>query len=124
MINVISIIEKLRPFSWAYIDTGFRQGREAVLKQYKQQFDQYEEDKDQPIDEILVIWQNAITDLVIRATPYHIPEDYFFFLEHYGGLAIDGAKHYFSIHRIGLMVETWYSYINSGDRLAIESEQS
>ncbi len=45
--NVIDIVEQMRPFSWAYIDVGFRQGREAVLKQFQQELDQEE---DSPID--------------------------------------------------------------------------
>ena len=121
--KIIDIVEKLRPSSWAYIDVGFRQGREAVLRQYKQQFEPYEEEPSQPIDDSLAFWQDAIKDLRKRAAPYDVPEDYIFFLEHYGGLAIDGAKLYFSIHGIGPMVETWYGYMNSGDHVLLESTQ-
>ena len=48
---VETIIEELRHFSWTYVDTGFRQGREAVLQQYQKQFEDYEQDPDHPVEE-------------------------------------------------------------------------
>jgi len=118
---VETIIEELRHFSWTYVDTGFRQGREAVLQQYQKQFEDYEQDPDHPVEESLAFWQIAITDMIERVAPYAVPEAYIFFLEHYGGLAIDGNQHHFSLLGIGPMVETWYGYMNSGDHADLES---
>ncbi len=121
--KLTDVVEKLRPFSWAYIDTGFRQGRNAVLKRYQEQFEQTEEDSSRYAEEFLSMAPNAVIDFAKRLAPYDIPEDYIYFLEYYGGLAIDGDRHYFSLYGIGPMVESWYGYMNSGDHVYMEAEQ-
>lgn len=121
--KIIEVVEKIRLSSWAYIDVGFRQGRNAVLKQYQEQFEQTEEDNSRYTEEFLSMAPNAVMDLNKRLAPYDIPVDYIYFLEHYGGLAIDGDRHYFSLYGIGPMVENWYGYMNSGDHVYMDAEQ-
>jgi hypothetical protein len=122
--KIIEIIEKAQIQPWIYIDTGFRQGKEVVLKQIRQNLDQedrYPIDREATIEQMLFAMQSSINDLIQHAVPYELPEDYLFFLEHYGGLAIDGVDCNFSIYGIGPMAETWYGYTNSEDNVLIES---
>ncbi len=122
--KINDIVERLRPLPGTYIDCGFRQGRDAVLKQFRQQLDQdaqYNVDRSATIDRFLSEMRNDIVELVKRAAPYELPEDYIYFLEYYGGLAIDGANCNFSVFGIGPMVETWYGYINTADHVLMES---
>lgn len=121
--NVIDVVERLRLFPWAYIDCGFRQGGDAVLKQFQQQYEHYREDKSDTVDKFISTMQNAIADVVKRAAPYDVPEDYITFLEYYGGLEIDGINCNFSIFGVGPMVETWYGYVNTADHVLMESGQ-
>jgi len=122
--NIIEIIEKARFQPWIYIDTSFRQGKEAVLEQIIHKLDQedrYHINREATIEQTLIRMQNSINELVQHARPYELPDDYTFFLEHYGGLAIEGMNCNFSIYGIGPMTETWYGYINSADNVLIES---
>lgn len=48
--------------------------------------------------------------------PHHLPDDYVFFIEWYGGLSIDDPhSHYFQIAGLGPMTDDWYSDVLSSD---------
>lgn len=93
----------------SYVDSNFGQGREAVLKQLEKFGGQPETFVNRGIEEA----KAAIAGLIERAIPYTIPDEYIFFLEYYGGLAIDTEDGYFSVYGIGPMVEEDYASIIS-----------
>lgn len=83
--KIIEIVEQLRKLPNTYIDYGFLQGRDAVLKQFQQHDEEmrnidpsgifYEIDHNATVDQFISDMQNAIKDLAERAAPYKIPED-------------------------------------------------
>jgi hypothetical protein len=73
------------------------------------------EDASRSVDIFIENSQNAIPELTQTAAPHSIPEDYIFFLEFYGGLAIESDDCYFSLLGIGPMVEDWYAAVDSDE---------
>jgi hypothetical protein len=49
--------------------------------------------------------------------PYHLPDDYLFFLEFYGGLMIEVPSYNISIFGLGPMVHEWYDDLMGDDAL-------
>ena len=109
--TIIDIVETSRPFPWAYIDCGFRQGEKTIRAHLQNQFDNFQEDEYYSVSKVLSFMPSAIEELANSISPYQFPEDYRIFLEYYGGFAIDGIDAYFSVSGIGPMVETWYGYL-------------
>lgn len=93
----------------SYVDSNFGQGREAVLKQLEKFGGRPGTFVDRGIEEA----KAAIAGLIERAIPHTVPDEYIFFLEYYGGLAIDTEDGYFSVYGIGPMVEEDYASIIS-----------
>lgn len=128
--KIIEIVEQLRKLPTAYVDCGFLQGRDAVLKQFQQHDEEnrnmdpnsifYEIDHNATVDQFISSMQDAIKELVKRAAPREIPNDYLSFLEYYGGLMIDGANYNFSMYGMGPRVEEWYGYLNTTDHVLME----
>jgi len=129
--DVIEIVEQIRALPNAYVDCGFLQGREAVLKQFQQREEgvsgavipdlRDETEKVAAADRFISSMQEAITELIERTKPYKIPKDYILFLQTYGGMLIDGEKYNFATYGIGPMVEDWYGYLNTADHVLMES---
>jgi hypothetical protein len=108
------IVERIRRLPEAYVDRSFGQGRDAFLRQLEQRTGR---DEVASVDLYIEGSRNTITGLVQKIAPYHIPDDYIFFLEYYGGLFIKGDHYSLSVLGTGPMVEEWYSSVNSDDAL-------
>lgn len=110
MKKIIDAIDRLQLTPKAHIDRNFRQGREAVFSQLYQRTMGGEKDTSKA-DQFIRGAEQDIASLHTWVTPYHLPDDYVFFLEFYGGLEIEATGYYFSVHGIGPMVEDWYDFI-------------
>lgn len=108
--DVRKAVEHIQRIPGAYVDCSFRQGRDKVLKQLNERSGRDEKDL---LDASIRDIQNTIVELIQEAAPYHIPDDYIFFLEFYGGLAIDKDNYRFSVFGVGPMVEEWYASVVS-----------
>jgi hypothetical protein len=114
--KLIDIVESSRELPWAHIDCGLRQGQTAILRHLQNQLSDYKEDEYSSAN-LWVLWmQDALVELSEHVKPNHIPEEYNNFLEHYGGLSIDGVDSYFSALGIGPMTETWYGNLIAENR--------
>jgi hypothetical protein len=112
MENVIRAIGRIQLIPGAHVDRNFGQGRDAVVKQHQIRL---EKEQVSFIDEFITESQQAIGELHAWVAPYHLPEDYVFFLEFYGGLQIKTDDYSFFIDGIGPMVEEWYGFIMGDD---------
>ena len=110
--NNIEIVERMKLDPHIFIDCGFRQGRDILAEKLD---DEFRENAEDYADAFIIEAQQRIMALIQKAKPYIIPKDYIFFLEYYGGLAIENEKYYFSTLGIGPMVEDHYSSIDSDD---------
>lgn len=102
-------VEQIRSLPDAYIDSSFRQGREAIRIQLSLRSGKDEEDS---VDNYIEDIQNTITELINKAKPYTIPIDYIDFLSIYGGLLISTDFYNFSVLGVGPMVEDWYGSVD------------
>jgi hypothetical protein len=112
--NVIEVIERIQRFPDAFVDCSFRQGRDAILRQLNERTG---EDEEAFVDVTIEGIQDTIATLIQKAAPYDIPDDYIFFLEFYGGLAIDRDDYYLALLGVGPMVEEWYGSVDSDEAL-------
>ena len=113
--SVIAAVERLRMLPEAYIDSGFRQGRDAVLRQLESRTG---EDESASVDVYLAGMKDDIANLRQRALPFYVPEDYIEFLETYAGLSIDDIEFRLVVFGIGPRVEDWYASIVSDEAWA------
>lgn len=112
--NLIETVERIRLISGTFIDCGFGQGRDMFLKQLEERTGN---DESALVDVDIQGSRDLITKLIKRANPYNIPDDYIFFLENYGGLAIDRPNYRFSVLGVGPMVEDWYASVISDEAI-------
>lgn len=110
--DVREAVKRIQLLSGAFVDCSFRQGRNAVLKQLEERTGR---DEEAFVDVYIQEMQDTMATLIHKAVPYEVPEDYIFFLEFYGGLAIDRDDYNFSILGIGPMVEDWYGSVESDE---------
>lgn len=90
MDQVIQAVERIRRHPLANIDQGFRQvSQDSLRLELKQDIDE------------LYGW----------IAPHHLPNDYQFFLEFYGGLGIHTASYSFQVRGTGPMRNGWYLHI-------------
>jgi hypothetical protein len=108
--QVIQVVERIRLLSEAFVDSSIRQGRDTILEQLRERGGPT---ADKIVDAFIAEISDTIATVVGKAKPYEIPDDYIFFLEFYGGLAIDRDDYYFSVFGVGPWVEHWYSSIVS-----------
>ncbi|MBE2224889.1 MAG: hypothetical protein IAF02_25335, partial [Anaerolineae bacterium] len=114
MNEIIDAVEKIRLLPGTDVDAGFRQGRDAILFQLKEEIWQGQ-NENILVDLCIKDMKLAIEELIDSAEPYEIPRNYIFFLEHYGGLAINHDLFYFSTLGIGPLVEVNYSSTSSDE---------
>jgi hypothetical protein len=129
--DVIEIVESIRALPGAFVDCGYLQGRDAVLKQFQRQEEEISSaiikdprdanEKAASADRFISLMQQAIREVIERAQPYELPKDYIIFLQNYGGIMIEGEKHNFATYGIGPMVEDWYGYLNTADHVLMET---
>lgn len=115
--HVREAVKRIQLLPEASVDCSVRQGRDAVLKQLTARDGSIAETiVDAFIEEDI---RGEIALLVQKAAPYDIPGEYIFFLEFYGGLAIDNddPNYNFSVLGIGPMVEEWYGFIAGDEAL-------
>jgi hypothetical protein len=110
--SVEAAVERLRILPEAQIDSGLRQGRDAVLKQLESRTGQ---DERASVDVYVAGMQEHITSLRQRASPFEVPADYIEFLETYAGLSIYNEQYYLQVFGIGPQVEDWYASIISDE---------
>lgn len=109
--DVRRAVERIQLLPEAFVDCSIRQGRDAVLKQLRERDGSI---ADRIVDAFIAEdIRDTIATVAGKAKPYEIPDDYIFFLEFYGGLAIDRDDYYFSVFGVGPWVEHWYSSIVS-----------
>lgn len=120
MNNVIRAVERIQSVPGAQVDRNFRQGRDAVLAQA------YYLRTDEGVNNMSVVGkyithiQESLAEVHAWVQPYHLPDDYVFFLEFYGGLLIERPRYNLLVLGIGPMVEEWYGFIK-GDEGAYEN---
>lgn len=105
-------VNRIKLLTGASVDANYRQGRDKVIEQLNERTGK---NASGSVDIFIKNSQDAIPELTQAVAPHNIPEDYIFFLEFYGGLAIESDDYYFSILGIGPMVEEWYSAIDSDE---------
>ncbi|MBI1881258.1 MAG: hypothetical protein HYR94_24015 [Chloroflexi bacterium] len=110
--SIKEIVDRIKLLPESFVDVSYRQGRDKVLKQLNKRTG---ENESAWVDVFIEDSQNTIQKLIQKVTPYIIPDDYIYFLEFYGGLAIESNDYYFSLLGIGPMVEEWYTGIESDD---------
>jgi hypothetical protein len=111
MDRLITAVEHLRQLPGAFVDTNFRQVREAFRAQLSriwQQAGQSPAVSDVEVDKYIYYCLEDIDELKARVIPYTLPSDYLFFLEYYGGLAIHTDSFRFEIYGCGPMTQEWY----------------
>jgi hypothetical protein len=114
-VDVRNAVERIRLLPEVYVDCSIRQGREAILEQLRERDGSI---ADRIVDAFIAEdIQDTIATVVRKAEPYEIPDDYIFFLEFYGGLAIDRDDYYFATLGVGPWVEDWYGSIVSDQAL-------
>jgi hypothetical protein len=112
--DLVQAVKKLRSLPGVNVDVGFRQGRDAVLRQLESRT---ERDESALVDVDIQNMKDTISSLMQRCMPLTLPADYIFFLSTYGGLAIEDEFYFFSIYGTGPMVEDWYSSVDSDEVL-------
>jgi hypothetical protein len=112
MNDLVDAVKQIRLLPETIVDVGFRQGRDAVLNQFNEETGQ---DGSSFIDKFIDGMKSDITELIESAKPYEIPEEYIFFLEQYGGLAIINDDFYLATLGIGPLVEIYYSSTRSDE---------
>jgi hypothetical protein len=113
--SVIAAVERLAMSPEASIDSGFRQGRDAVLRQLESRSGR---DESALVDVYIAGMQDDIANLRQRALPFEVPADYVDFLEIYAGLIIDNDEFRLEVFGIGPRVEEWYGFIDSDEATA------
>jgi hypothetical protein len=111
---VVEAAERIRRLPDVFVDCGVGQGRDAFQKQLEERSGK---DESASVDGHIDDLRSTIEELAMRATPYGLPDDYVYFLEFYGGLAIDTDDYYFAIMGVGAMVEERYSSVVSDEAL-------
>ncbi len=128
MEQVINAVGKIRLLPGALVDYGFRQGYDAVYKQFISLLDNgtvwhpeiYEADWEGEAKDYIAAAPEVISKLKRMASPYRLPDDYLFFLEFYGGLSIKTdikvsnvvtRTYYFEVMGIGPMTDEWYGNV-------------
>jgi len=113
--SVVETVERWRSLPGAFVDSGFRQGRDEVLQQLETRSGQ---DESALVDVYLSGMQSDIETLRRRATPYAIPGDYILFLETYAGFSIEeDDRYYLNGYGIGPYVEEMYGSTDSDTAL-------
>ncbi len=97
------------------IDCSVRQGRDAMLAHLE-----FLEETSLMlrVDSVLDTSQQLIASLRHFVQPHHLPDDYRFFLEYYGGLNIGTIGHRLQLYGVGPMTEEAYSGILSDEAIA------
>jgi hypothetical protein len=111
--TIIEVVESSRKFTWIHIDCGPNCNKDFILDHLKKEIQGYKEDEYSSVSRWVLWMQDAINELEESISPYQIPEEYKEFLQHYGGLSIDGIDSKFSLLGLGTMTETWYGNINA-----------
>ncbi|MEZ4645421.1 MAG: hypothetical protein R3E31_22265 [Chloroflexota bacterium] len=81
MMELIDSVEQIKLLSGAFVDYGYRQGKDAILKQFNQRSGENEEDF---VDNDIKNMKDTIAALMEKLAPYDIPKDYIFFLDFMG----------------------------------------
>jgi hypothetical protein len=112
--NVKRVIERIQSMQDTYVDCSIRQGRDAIHSQLNERAGK---DEEAFVDITIEGMKSTIAALVQRAMPYELPDDYVFFLEFSGGLAMynDDSDGWFSILGVGPMVEDWYGSVDGDE---------
>lgn len=103
--RIIVAVESISHLPGARVDCNFGQDSEA----FAQQFSRFGRE---PIDDYsayVARGKSEIAELKELVSPYILPEDYLFFLEYFGGLALQSATRRLEIMGFGPMCTEWYS---------------
>ena len=120
MDSVIRAVDRIRAIPGADVDRNFGQGRQAVRDQIEMQWTDLKRrgelreiptDYDAQCDELITVAQEERAKLHNLVAPHHLPDDYVFFLEYYGGLFIGIDDYSLLVDGIGPMTEQWYGFI-------------
>ena len=106
---VIHAVNRIGHLSGAQVDRGFGQGYEVIREQFELLVG--EPLSDLYIDGKYIDYHDTLTELQAWIQPYQFPDDYFFFLQFYGGLAVERDTYTLVADGIGPMCEEWYSYL-------------
>lgn len=117
MNQVILAVKKIQTISDALVDCNYLQGGDKLIAALRKRTG---DDVPFPLEEILNDYREDITAIKEWVKPYHLPDDYLFFLEYYGGLAIKKANYRIATLGAGVMVEEWYGYVMGDDAIIIE----
>jgi hypothetical protein len=119
--STIDVVERIRHPPNAQLDCGFRQGSEALFKQYFSQLNDeavyhpeiYATDREQDARDFIQEAQRELARFVQLVLPHSLPEDYLFFLEFYGGLVINAEDNETRLEIFGLgpRVMEWYESV-------------
>jgi hypothetical protein len=108
MDSVINAVERIRQLPGAFVDVNYRQSRELFAKQMAGRMG-VEALSSHEIDQDIAGLQGDIVGLAAKVEPYDLPENYVFFLEYYGGLAVWQPSEYrFEVQGVGPMVNEEY----------------
>lgn len=113
MKGLIQAVEQLRNLSNAHvdIDVNFRQDKELFRAQLHRRLrDIYPNHlvTDDDIEQSVFYTREGIEELKAKISPYNLPEDYIFFIEYYGGIAVTNETLRFEIYGHGPMVNELY----------------
>jgi hypothetical protein len=112
MDTIIKLVEQLRAMPGAFVDCNIGQGRDAVL-QHIRTF--YGEKETAFIDQYTVGGQQSYAALHEFVKPYQFPEDFLFFVWHYGGALIQSDTCNMLIHGDGPSCKDAYGWLLDTD---------
>ena len=108
MNTIAGTLQKVSQLDGAVVDQGYAQGVISILEHIKANDPNANIDAAQRLSRSL---QDGLKDIHSWVYRYVLPEDYTYFLEYWGGLHIKTNKFYLEIMGIGIMVDSWYSYL-------------
>lgn len=106
---VIAAINQIRSITEydVRIDVGVQQERDIISEQLQLRLGLNE--SPEPVDSLIASCKHGVSELQEWVSPYTLPEDYLFFIEHYGGLVVHADTCSFQLFGEGPMVEEWYT---------------
>jgi hypothetical protein len=114
MNRITAALTKIAQLDGALVDRSFRQGYDAVVEQLRQRDPDISQED---IDSLIEYYPQAIASFERWIAPYHLPDQYRFFLEYSGGMQISTDRYHLSMLGTGPMVEEWYGYIQGDEAL-------
>jgi len=113
--RIVEAMARISAIPGAFIDRGVIQGPTSIPVEMQRHPQMWTATDEATVAATIASLRAYWTDVDAWLVPNRLPDDFRFFLEFYGGLAIDQADYFFNIYGFGLSSPYRYESILDGD---------